>query len=89
MDFDLNIFMTLLLVLEKKVCAITPPIEDDKIVPMMKYCSYQSFSFWFLKSGAVVKAVYNKLDYVKKEKRVDTSRDMLLNVQTLISLNSM
>ncbi|UWK08635.1 Virion morphogenesis protein [Monkeypox virus] len=89
MDFDLNIFMTLVPVLEKKVCVITPTIEDDKIVTMMKYCSYQSFSFWFLKSGAVVKSVYNKLDDVEKEKFVATFRDMLLNVQTLISLNSM
>ncbi|AST09316.1 virion core protein [Murmansk poxvirus] len=89
MDFDLNILMTLIPVLEKKIIPITSDIDNNDILKMMKYCSYQGFSFWFIKSGAVVKSVYNKLDEEKKEKFVNIFKEMLLNVKTLISLNSM
>ncbi|AEN03696.1 virion core protein [Yokapox virus] len=88
-EFDLNILMTLIPVLEKKIITITQDIDNDNILKMMKYCSYQSFSFWFIKSGAVVKSVYNKLDDDKKELFLTTFKEMLLNVKTLVSLNSM
>ncbi|QHG62656.1 virion morphogenesis [Cetacean poxvirus 1] len=87
-DNDVSTLMALLPILEKKVCTIESA-SNDSIILMMKYCDYQIFSFWFLKSGAVVKSVYNKLDDSNKSKFVDLFRNILINTHTLIYLNAM
>ncbi|ABQ43572.1 hypothetical protein [Tanapox virus] len=89
-ELDVSILMNLVPILEKKVTFITSSITDENIILMMKYCNYKLFSFWFLKSGAVVKSVYNKLESdIEKEQFKNIFKEMLLNVQTLISLNNM
>ncbi|ADK63735.1 m95L [Myxoma virus] len=89
-DVDVSIFMNLVPVLEQKVVPVNADISDDDVLRMMKYCNYKLFSFWFLKSNAVVKSVYNKLE-TEDEQRTFTKlfKDILTNVQTLISINNM
>ncbi|ABI99090.1 hypothetical protein DpV84gp106 [Deerpox virus W-1170-84] len=89
-ESDVSIFINLVPILEKKVCVITPLITDENILLMMRYCNYKLFSFWFFKSGAVVKSVYNKLETDEERTKFKTIfKDILLNVQTLISINNM
>ncbi|ASK51303.1 Virion morphogenesis core protein [Eptesipox virus] len=88
-DSDITTLMNMIPILEKKVCAITSEITDEQIITMMKYCNYKLFSFWFLKSGAVVKSVYNKLSEKDKINFKNIFKNILLNIQTLISLNNM
>ncbi|QHR82637.1 virion morphogenesis protein [Brazilian porcupinepox virus 1] len=88
-DVDVSIFISLVPILEKKIGIITNDIEDNKIILMMKYTNYKLFSFWFLKSDAVVKSVYNKLEDDEKEKFKNIFNDILVGVQTLISINNM
>ncbi len=86
---DATTLMTLIPVLEKKVCPLCSSVPDDKVVLMMKYCNYQIFSFWFLKSGAVVKSVYNKMKEDDKSNFLSLFKNILITTQTLISLNNM
>ncbi|QQG31584.1 hypothetical protein [Swinepox virus] len=89
-DSDVSIFMNLVPILEDKICSITSTISDDDVLRMMRYCNYKLFSFWFLKSGAVVKSVYNKLELEdEKVKFKNVFKDILINTQTLISINNM
>lgn len=90
-ESDVSILMNLVPVLEKKISStISVSTKDEDIIVMMKYCNYKLFSFWFLKSDAVVKSVYNKLELEnEKEKFKTIFKDMLINVQTLISINNM
>ncbi|APG58316.1 protein A6 [BeAn 58058 virus] len=89
-ESDVSIFMSLVPVLEKRICPISNDIDDENIILMMKYSNYKLFSFWFLKSGAVVKSVYNKLESdEEKEKFKNTFKEILLCVQTLININNM
>nr|WGO62723.1 virion morphogenesis core protein [Wadden Sea poxvirus] len=88
-DTDVSTLMCLIPLLEKKVCIISSSISDDDIISMMRYCNYKIFSFWFLKSGAVVKSVYNKLDEKDKDIFKNIFKNMLINTQILISLNNM
>lgn len=90
-ESDVSILMNLVPVLEKKISStISVSTKDEDIILMMKYCNYKLFSFWFLKSDAVVKSVYNKLELEnEKEKFKTIFKDMLINVQTLISINNM
>ncbi|QDJ95040.1 virion morphogenesis core protein [Hypsugopox virus] len=88
-DSDISTLMNMIPVLEKKVCTITTDITDEQVITMMKYCNYKLLSFWFLKSGAVVKSVYNKLSEDEKITFKNNFKNILLNIQTLISLNNM
>ncbi|AOE46458.1 hypothetical protein SPPV_93 [Sheeppox virus] len=90
-ELDVSILMNLVPVLEKKISStISVLTKDEDIILMMKYCNYKLFSFWFLKSDAVVKSVYNKLELENEKERFKTIfKDMLINVQTLISINNM
>ncbi|AIZ77333.1 hypothetical protein SB87_gp080 [Parapoxvirus red deer/HL953] len=92
MDFetDVDTLVALVPMLESSVCAISPEMSDADVLALMKHCSYQALSFWFLKSGAVVKSVYNSIrDEAEQREFLAVFREVLLAAQTIVSLNAM
>ncbi|CCD83277.1 conserved hypothetical pox protein [Squirrelpox virus] len=88
-DTDVDTLMSMVPVLESKVCAIAPCMNCDSVVRLMRHCDYQVFSFWFLRSNAVVKSVYNHLNEKEREHFANVFRDMLLATQKIRALNTM
>ncbi|ANS71184.1 virion morphogenesis core protein [Pteropox virus] len=88
-DVDVSTLMSIVPVLEQKVCEISPSLTDAEVIKLMKYCNYQLFTFWFMRSNAVVKSVYNKLSECEKKDFICTFKEMLTVTQTLIMLNNM
>ncbi|QGN68104.1 virion morphogenesis core protein [Equine molluscum contagiosum-like virus] len=89
-DTDVDTLLSLVPMLEKKVCPLTPALRDEQLLLFMKYFDFQVLSFWFLRSGAVVKSLYNKLrDEPARAAFRALFRELLLSTQTLVALNSM
>lgn len=89
-ETDVDTLVAMVPMLESSVCPITPDMTDANVLSLMKHCSYQALSFWFLKSNAVVKSVYNSIPS-EEERREFASvfKEVLLSAQTIVSLNAM
>ncbi|WZD65176.1 hypothetical protein [Pseudocowpox virus] len=89
-DTDVDTLVSMVPVLESSVCPIAPEMSEADVLALMKHFNYQALSFWFLKSNAVAKSVYNSIaDAEQKREFVQVFRDVLLAAQTLVSLNAM
>ncbi|AWU47140.1 Virion morphogenesis [Sea otter poxvirus] len=88
-EVDVTTLMSIVPILEKKVCCISQDITNEQVLRLMRHCNYQVFSFWFMRSDAVVKSVYNKLTDDMRDVFVCLFKDMLTVTQTVISLNNM
>ncbi len=89
-DTDVDTLVSMVPVLESSVCPIAPEMSEADVLALMKHFNYQALSFWFLKSNAVAKSVYNSIaDAEGKREFARVFRDVLLAAQTLVSLNAM
>lgn len=89
-DADVDTLLTLVPMLEKRVCPVSPDMGDEHLLLFMKYLNYKALSFWFLRSDAVVKSTYNKIHSDAHRARFRALfREMLNSLQTIISLNTM
>ena len=88
-DVDVDTMLSLLPILERKVCALHAA-SDEQLLLFMKYFNYKVLSFWFLRSDAVVKSLYNRLqDEPARAHFRELFRALLASTQTLVSLNAM
>ncbi|WOC35465.1 hypothetical protein [Equine parapoxvirus] len=86
---DVDTLVAMIPVLES-VRPISAAMSDADVLALMKHCNYQALSFWFLKSNAVAKSVYNSIgDEGGRREFLRTFRDVLLSAQTLVSINAM
>ncbi|ALA62499.1 hypothetical protein [Turkeypox virus] len=89
-EADLESLLTILPMIEKKICIINAEMTQESTVHIMRYVNYKILSFWFLRSDAVVKSVYNKItECDEKEKFVTLFKDMLISIKTISSINNM
>ncbi|ASC55559.1 hypothetical protein SePPVgORF074 [Seal parapoxvirus] len=89
-ETDVDTLVAMVPMLESSVCAISPDMPDASVLALMKHCNYQALSFWFLKSNAVVKSVYNSIPCEDERREfLCVFKDVLLSVQTLVSINAM
>uniref|UniRef100_A0AAU7E243 Virion morphogenesis core protein n=1 Tax=Rousettus bat poxvirus TaxID=3141933 RepID=A0AAU7E243_9POXV len=89
-DTDVDTLLTLVPLLEKRVCPASATMSDEHLLLFMKHLNYKALSFWFLRSDAVVKSTYNKIPTEPARARFrGLFREMLTSIQTIISLNTM
>ncbi|ATI21206.1 virion morphogenesis core protein [Eastern grey kangaroopox virus] len=89
LDADLDTFLTVIPLLERKVCAISADMPAEKVVQMMKYFNYKLLSFWFLRSDAVAKSIYKRIaDESERARFLDLFRDTLVSAKVIVSLNA-
>ncbi|QRY18977.1 ORF-107 [Teiidae poxvirus 1] len=89
-DSDLESLLTILPILERKIGCINSDLSCESVICAMQHTRYEMFMFWFLRSSANIKSLYNKiLEGEEKEKFMALFKNLLLSVKTISAINNM
>ncbi|AYP74125.1 hypothetical protein [Fowlpox virus] len=89
-ESDLIALLASLPLLEEKIGSINNDMSSESIIHAMQNTDFRMFAFWYMKSDAKVKSLYNKITTdSEKKKFIEVFKNMLMSVKVIASINNM
>ncbi|UWX11411.1 CRPV-302 [Crowpox virus] len=89
-ESDLIALLASLPVLEERIGTINSEMSTECIIRAMQNTDFRMFTFWYMRSDAKVKSLYNKIkEDEEKQKFIEIFKNMLMSVKVIASINNM
>ncbi|ARF02787.1 SWPV1-216 [Shearwaterpox virus] len=89
-ESDLLALLSSLPLLEEKIGALNNEMSIETVICAMQNTDFRMLSFWYMRSDAKVKSLYNKIaTECEKQKFIEIFKNMLLSVKVIASINNM